>query len=772
VKSVAESSVLARLRANALESLLFVFAFAALILTIDRTLNVALRGSNADDLTFAGATGELSAMMANGTAERVGRVHRFAVPVGRTTVMVDTIIPMADSVSEPAFADGGFVHDQIVAFNDHAIRQAMLAATTRATGTRTRIPSRSLLRTVWTDEGERALSDRPNPFVLVTESPNADRQWREVRTTDWHRGPGLFAHQGEMALQVGASDSGRIGASAHRRIGEVRLNGRDCAVAAEVGDHFLYCTSPMGLDTRRFYDFRFGVTGDAANGGRFATSGSYRRRAIWVNGKSEMLGERAVVGGDIYDIPAVGPILASTADWGTVASSQWINGRRTSTSPGRGTLGFFAAAGRSAGGATAAPLVLSFDASLSEDLDRAAARFLDTSDANLARLAVVLVDVKTGEVRAIAEPARSAADEPMLSFEPVLVGSAVKPIVAAAILAEKPELAALRVSYGGDTVRAVAGIPLVKGFANAANGCTGEIDFTAFLRCSSNQYAAELLVRSLQQDGLTTSATAGERAMVPSQVLERSAIADGLASVFDVDAYAGRTPGRVSGYWKGADTATTRTDGTLHPYESRPWILFRDSDGTPVDWIARYAFGGWENRWTLLGLAQAYARIATDREVQATFLAVPPRDSSLFKPMPERATRAFALIRGALREVGTSGTAEGLGARLRAATFDGATILAKTGTLNEAGAGGQIKALAIAVGRSSSASAPLNCGLIAVTYFEFAPRTGRRLATLPRIHRDFAEGPLAEVLGRHWGRLGVCPAAVRSTSAQPEPRKR
>ena len=164
----------------------------------------------------------------------------------------------------------------------------------------------------------------------------------------------------------------------------------------------------------------------------------------------------------------------------------------------------------------------------------------------LSQLVVVVLDVRTGEVKAIAEPARASDDEPLLSFEPILVGSVVKPIMAAAILSRQPALGMLRVPYAGDTVTEVAGINLRKGFANEANGCGGEIGFTDFLRCSSNQYAAELVVRSLQQDGW---ASRGKGALVPRATLERSTIATGLAEVFDVDAYANRTPGRLGLYW-------------------------------------------------------------------------------------------------------------------------------------------------------------------------------------------------------------------------------
>jgi cell division protein FtsI/penicillin-binding protein 2 len=367
-------------------------------------------------------------------------------------------------------------------------------------------------------------------------------------------------------------------------------------------------------------------------------------------------------------------------------------------------------------------------------------------------------------VKAIAEPARQSDDEPLISFEPILVGSVVKPLVASAILARHAGLAQMRVRYSGDTVRSVAGVPLHKGFANDANGCGADIGFTDFIRCSSNQYAAELLIQSLQEDGWTQR---GKSTLVPRKALEQSAIATGMAEVFDVDAYANRTPGRLASYWEmgtiglAGPPAPVTTDRSLIPYESRPWILFPDSAGTPADLLARYAFGGWENRWTLLGLAEAYARIATGRNVQATFLHRPGTTAAY--PFPEASPAvegAFAQVRAGLRQVPVNGTAAGLADKLRAATKDTVIVLAKTGTLNEAAAGGKLKSLAIAVGRptGSGQSAALRCGLVAITYFEFSDdrRAKAKRTALPRIHRDFAEGALADVLGRHWGRVSGC----------------
>ena len=45
-----------------------------------------------------------------------------------------------------------------------------------------------------------------------------------------------------------------------------------------------------------------------------------------------------------------------------------------------------------------------------------------------------------------------------------------------------------------------------------------------------------------------------------------------------------------------------------------------------------------------------------------------------------------------------------------------------------------------------------------LTYFEFADdhRAKAQRAALPRIHRDFAERGLTDVMSRHWDRVSGC----------------
>src|SRR6185437_8434341 len=488
--------------ANLIEYLLLGVAIAAIGLAMYETIRVGMRGDRTQDLTFAGTTAELGRTLAANGSARVGRLARATFVVGSDTVVADTIVVTADSTREPAFAVGGFMRDQVTQYNDFAVRQALLSVRSNRPP-RDESEARTLLRTAWRDDGTRVLSDQPSPYGLIVRSPYAEDAWREVRTTDWHRSPALLGYDGDLSLP-GAPIVGRF---------EARLNGRGCTVSREAPEYYVY-----------------------------------RQRSVWVNGRAVSLGHRPVHGGDVIELQAFGPVELSAADWGTLAAEQWVNGRAAFANPNVGTLGFFAAAGRTMAAANGAadPLVLSFDAALTHDLDAESRRFLSEHERLLARLAVVILDVRTGEVRAIAEPARRSNDQPLLSFEPILVGSVVKPIMASAILSRLPEVGKLTISYAGDTVTEVAGVPLGKPFANEANGCIGQITFDDYIRCSSNEYAAELMVRSLEADGWRSHVPG---AIVPRAILERSSIAAGLADVFDVDAYANRTPGRLALYW-------------------------------------------------------------------------------------------------------------------------------------------------------------------------------------------------------------------------------
>jgi hypothetical protein len=726
-------------------------ALLMVVATMVATALVAVRGSdNTEDLGFTGTITELARMLELNGPDRFGTLETVVLAVGADTLRVDTVAIVADPVVEPAVAVGGFLHDQISAFNDHAIRQALLRRSAHMSAPRAEPVAPSLFRTVWTEDGERRLSERPNPFVLTVRSPYAERNWRDVRTSDWRRQHGLLGLEGDVALNEDVADQTRA-----------QFNRRDCMVRNRAPQMLIYCGTAGASDAARFYDVGVQLSG-AAGGNEIVEAFTYRQRQLWRNGRAESLPTYPVRAGDLFDVPRTGPFVISTADHGTLAAPQWINGRETFANQRQGTIGFFAAAGRlTTPAADAAPLVLSFDAAFAAELEDQATRFMAAQRGILERMSMVVLDVRTGEVRAIVEPGRLGADEPLLAYEPLLVGSVVKPMVASAILARRPDLMQFTVQYAGDTVRVVRNVPLQRGFANAANGCSGPIDVAAFLRCSSNQYAAELVVRSLEADGYRADTSAVH--IVPREILERSSLGTGLAEAFDVDAFAQRTAGRNAVVLRSAaDTSRTAphviTNRMFAPWESRPWILFPETEGTRLDLLARYAFGGWENRWTLIGVAQSYARIATNREVNATIVSLPDGQNAAFATVPQHVSNAFARVRSALREVGTSGTAAGLFANVRAATANDVSLLAKTGTLNEDT--GRFKSLALVVGKTSTdaSSAAMTCGLAVVTYFEFADefRPRREGESLPAVHLQFANEVFPTAIGKHWERVSGC----------------
>jgi hypothetical protein len=735
-----------------LELFLVFVAITFLLFTAVVTARVASNAVGpAEDLTFGGTLDELATLLRAGGRDRLAQLEHGKLSVGGHEVAVDTIAILQDPGIEPGIAKGGFIADQVALFNNYAIRRAVV---TDLLGTSPSSEGTSLLRTIWTDDGQRRLSDRPSPFVLTVRSPDAERSWREVRTSDWERSGGILALEGDLPMGSGIQDGSRE-----------LLNGRDCTISRPDERLLVYCGSLIGKRVQRFFDVGFDVD----------TSGvlahptwifSYRPQDAWRNGAKESFGRSEVLAGDIFDLPQLGPFVASVADRGTLAVGQWINGRRTFTNQRLGTISFFAAAGRSASSGSSAPLVLGFDEALSRDLEFEARRFLTLRAPALRKMSVLIMDLRTGELRALSEPARTGDDAPLMAFEPQLIGSVAKPLVAAAILARRPELSGFRVAYAGNAVHSIGGLPLKYPFANAANGCRGEIGFSDFLRCSSNQYAAELLFASLRADGFRP---AQGDALVPRDVLERSSVADGLAEVFDVDAAGSRTTGRSAQLWTvtggGVTSATAATsDATLRPWESRPWIVLKGAQGTSVDNLARYAFGGWNNNWTLMGVAEGYARIASSRAVHATIEAWPSRSDAVdaYEPAPSHVDSAFRMVRRGLRRVGVDGTARGLAGTFGDALPKGTVLLAKTGTLNERT--DRVKVLALAVGDPASAkdSAALKCGLVVVSLFEFSgqPTNGQ---SLPAVHLEFARGPLANVLSRHWKRVSGCPNSVQGS---------
>lgn len=729
-----------------LECILLSLSAASLAVSAWSVVSVASdRTAQGQDLAYRQALRALSVMLQRGGRDELARLSTHQIGVGNRVLLADQIELLADHQLEPAAAPGGFIADHAVRFNDYQIRRAVERAfVARRLGPDTD-ENPSVFRTHVGESGSRLLSREANPYVMVVRSPYAERDWRHVRTRDWRRTGSVLGLDGDIVLPGDMADQMSL-----------RLNGRDCRVRNREGRLLFYCSVAVASDVGRFFDLGF-VPSTSDPSAALEQLVTDRQRRIWRNGKASNDREVDVAPGDVVDAPAVGQFVLSASERGTLASSQWINGRYTFANQQLGTISFFAGAGRASAPGERRPLVLALDADLSLDLEREASRFLQRHRGEIRRIGVVVLDLRSGGLLAVAEPGRAAVSASLLAFEPILLGSVVKPMVASAVLARRPDLAQLEIGYAGPSVGEVAGVRLRAPFDNSANGCAGRIDLVNFLRCSSNQYAAELLMRSLRQDGFRPSADG----IVPAEVIERSSVGNGLAEVFDVDALGFRTAGRNPSLWfePEEDDGADNVGRALLPWESRPWLMFPDTPGTPVDWVSRYAFGGWENRWTLLSAAEAYARIASGRLVRSAILA--GEDSQTPAPhFDQRIQRILRPVRAGLRRVATDGTAAGLDERVLSGVLRGQVMLTKTGTLNEDT--DRFKALALVVGTPAdgSAAAAVDCGVVAVSYFEFVPAPGRLQGRLPSVHLDFAGGPFAEVLQRHWNRLRPCAPAV------------
>jgi hypothetical protein len=153
-------------------------------------------------------------------------------------------------------------------------------------------------------------------------------------------------------------------------------------------------------------------------------------------------------------------------------------------------------------------------------------------------------------------------------------------------------------------------------------------------------------------------------------------------------------------------------------------------------------------------------------------------DSTGAADMPAHVGNAFRRVRAGLRQVPATGTAAGLAAQVNDALDRDVTVMAKTGTLNEQR--DRFRSLALVVGQTASGqssaaagatgiSAPLLCGVVAVSWFEFHDGVARPSSLAP-VHLEFARDEFAAVLRRHWERVSGCASGgARATSTTNPP---
>jgi len=330
-------------------------------------------------------------------------------------------------------------------------------------------------------------------------------------------------------------------------------------------------------------------------------------------------------------------------------------------------------------------------------------------------IGVTILDAVSGDIVAMAERIRrdealfqqdrdpNAGPPLNFNFQRLQVGSAAKPLIAAAILQERRELLDLVLLEDGqgEALRSLLGANFVVGDEEppSLGNFRTECDFDCFIRESDNRYATALmLLANAEPTGVSRVPTPNGYSL--GGVIQNSR----PLSIFeDFNPDDRRSTRFVEAVRTGVYASWDRHLWSLYniAYERRPGqessgfldgYIGDDTFNASIwrELMARYAFtddsvfygatperenfainqqkffrqrmlpvmlGGGDARWTNITLAQAYARVVTGRRVSARIYNDPDTEDRPFGALPlvpavrERVTRAMA-------QVATSGTAE------------------------------------------------------------------------------------------------------------------
>ncbi len=722
---------------------------------------------------------------------------RFDVVTGRlrdgTRVSWDTLVVLADTTAFPSFRPAGFLRDQADAYN--AFQRDRVAAAHELPEWFYRLEpyNPSIFRSRRTGDGAPGLTRSSAAWSLRVRSP-AEEEWDgEIRARDVHRGNGLMGPRGTIPLRRPVRLTRRV--DGRRQVCEFSPDGLDVRAYCRSEERIPQATLRMAAEPDRPGSVLAGWSDLWVDGARVAS------------GDSVPLPYGAVLGIDPLE-----PVVYGEYWEGVLSSKQWISGRMRRTNAFAPPLDFFAELGNRPAGSGPRPsrtasVQLGVDAAASEELTARLRAYLDDLPVPVDFATLVVARIPDGEILSLAEVGNRRIPGRSNFLERITPGSAVKPLLAAAVLSRRPELATLEIPSRAGSVRSVLGLPPVparRAFdteMNCAPPADGWVDLGYFLRCSNNEYAASLVMAGLWDgDRLETSPDpearfrlggrlrSGVRPVlgleggeVPRSVLLRSALSEGISDLFDVptDPTIADEIGRSRRVWAGmtySDGTPLDVPGELLPTESRPALLAPSHPGgTDLGLLYRYAFGAWENGWTLLDLTNGFGRVVTDRRIQLGFarrpdpvpaggpIAVDRREAQ----EPTAGGEELGLhgqpwyrefLRG-LHGVAVDGTARGLAAAWRDEGLPGG-LFVKTGTLAEAGEAGRaddlyLKSLLFAVGEEADpADGRLRCGLVGGLYIRF--REGPARGSLPSYQVDFARRELGRYLKAHWDEFGGC----------------
>ena len=645
-------------------------------------------------------------------------------PRGYAVISFDTLA--ADPTVYPSLEPGGFLHDEIDKFNAFqrerldAVRRGRLTGGSVLDLRAAENPSifRTEIRNIDDARGERdtiVLAERAVPYDLRVPSPFDAARLVAVTTREWSRNIGWISAKGTEAVRGTGTVPGVP----------------PCPFRGVKDSVYVECTapgSPFAQLVLRFPD-RFGETGTAT----LFTS----ERTLY-DGRQLPARQTVPIGtGGVFQFHSRAlstrrvrpePVILEWTLAGTLGGTQWINGRIrwepsvSRTSPFVRQLAGSAGFGASVELERGRNIPISLDQTLTDELQNDLNEFVGKGrnpgagshvQANdLAFATIVLTSARTGEILGVAEYGPPSAGGGSWLLKPVNVGSAIKPVLAAATLMQRPELATLEVKSDAVTMYDVWGLPLGKAFEAGSVCPLGWIGLRQFLSCSSNRFSAALVAAALQpasQDEpppleaapgvsfrLGGQTHVGQRLhlaldrnhQIRADTLNASTLATGLFALdslntsLELAAQLGRE-GRDSSVWLGLRDDRfnpVRVPLGLWPEQSR-LAMMRGNRPATTRQLAMFSVGAAENRVTTLDLTEAFARIVTDRRVGLTFVPTTGRPAS-FPPMKLSKYSWYPTFIGGLHDVGTIGTAKGTQNAITQQLSPSLVFYGKSGTLN------------------------------------------------------------------------------------------
>ena len=692
----------------------------------------------------------------------------------RRVLRYDTIDIIADVEAFPAFQEAGFLFDQVQAYNRFQRERVALARAAPEWFDRLRAYNPSVFRPYKRVDGSTGLTRASSAWSLRVRSP-LEGEWNgEILSGDVHRGRGLLGPRLAFSLRKPV-----------RLVREVEGRRQRCEFLPGSLEVRAYCLSEERIPQATFLFASDDGTPDRAVAGW---------ADLWVDGGRIRAGDSvAIRGGTLLRINPLEPVIFGEYWEGVLSSKQWVNGRMRRQTDAPPPLDLFSALGWGpstfeGGVSPGASIDLSVRAEASADLTARLSAYLESElELPLDFGMMVLARIPDGEIVALAEVGERRNRGRSSLLERVAPGSAVKPLLAAAILSQRPELAALKIPARSGSVSSVLGMPPVpprRAFATALN-CpaprSGWVDLRYFLGCSNNEFAASLLVAGLEDPAASGGRPTErpsiplEKGLVPRSTLLRSPLSAGMNQLYGLptDPVIADSMGRSRGSWEGlsfSDLTMVKLPYEILPTQSRPALLAPGSgDGTELGLLYRYAYGAWENQWNLLDLTMAFARVTSDRRVQLRFFSPGNQTSGYGRRGADDAEGLglreqvwYPEFLGGLGDVAEEGTARGLRSAWRRAGLP-PRVLAKTGTLAEPGEAGPLddlfaKSLLFSVGETVDGSpGPMRCGLVGGIYLRFSegPRTG----SLRSYQVEFAREELGEFLREYWEEFGGCAEA-------------